>query len=225
MLASLSACAQKVGMHEWGYGGPFGASNLPKNPEETAFFKSDGSWNTPYGRFFLEWYSGLLLLHGERLCMVADEIFLGTGVRISAKVAGIHWHYGTLSHPSELTAGYYNTIFRDGYLPIAEMFSRYRVALCCMLLRSSSRPGTTASLLPPIPPQFQSKKKASPFPALSRPDDPDRARELRLEMEKDADRKSEAEGRIHDRGRDRDQDGDRDRDERRRSDRERDRDR
>ncbi|RWW71657.1 hypothetical protein BHE74_00020601 [Ensete ventricosum] len=171
MLASLSACAQKVGMHEWGYGGPFGASNLPKNPEETAFFKSDGSWNTPYGRFFLEWYSGLLLLHGERLCMVADEIFLGTGVRISAKVAGIHWHYGTLSHPSELTAGYYNTIFRDGYLPIAEMFSRYRVALCCMLLRSSSRPGTTASLLPPIPSSSPRRKPppSPPFPAQTIP--------------------------------------------------------
>ncbi|CAL9061322.1 unnamed protein product [Musa banksii] len=132
MLASLNACAQKVGMDEWGYGGPIGASNFPQNPEETAFFKSDGSWNTPYGQFFLEWYSGLLLLHGERLCMVADVIFLGTGVQISAKVAGIHWHYSTNSHPSELTAGYYNTLIRDGYLPIARMFSRYRMTLCCM---------------------------------------------------------------------------------------------
>ncbi|KAG1335000.1 Beta-amylase 2, chloroplastic [Cocos nucifera] len=102
-----------------------------KNSEDTSFFRSDGSWNTPYGQFFLEWYSGMLLLHGERLCTVANAIFWGTGVKISGKVAGIHWHYGTSSHPSELTAGYYNTLIRDGYLPIARMFGRYGMTLCC----------------------------------------------------------------------------------------------
>ncbi|WOL09332.1 beta-amylase 3, chloroplastic-like [Canna indica] len=131
MLASLGAQAHNVGMHEWGYGGPLGASNSLQNPDETGFFRSDGSWNMPYGQLFLEWYSGLLLLHGERLCMVTDAIFWGTGVKISAKVAVIHWYYDTSSHPSELTAGYYNTLIRDGYLPIARMFARYRMALCC----------------------------------------------------------------------------------------------
>ncbi|PIA48900.1 hypothetical protein AQUCO_01300058v1 [Aquilegia coerulea] len=131
MLASLNACAQNIGMHEWGNGGPLGTGNLMHNPEETKFFKSDGSWNTPYGRFFLEWYSGMLLLHGERLCMAAENIFLGTGVSISTKLAGMHWHYRTDSHPSELTAGYYNTSVRDGYLPIARMLGKYGVILCC----------------------------------------------------------------------------------------------
>ncbi|MQL94572.1 hypothetical protein Taro_027220 [Colocasia esculenta] len=131
MLASINACAQNVGMSAWGSGGPLGAGNLFQNPEGTHFFKNDGSWNTAYGQFFLEWYSGLLLLHGERLCMAADAIFWGTGVKILAKVGGIHWHYGTNSHPSELTAGYYNTLTRDGYLPIARLFSRYRMTLCC----------------------------------------------------------------------------------------------
>ncbi|XP_058095847.1 beta-amylase 1, chloroplastic-like [Magnolia sinica] len=131
MLASLNACARDIGMREWGNGGPLGASNLMQNPEETSFFRSNGSWNTPYGRFFLEWYSGMLLLHGERLCMAADTIFWSTGAKISTKVAGIHWHYGTESHPSELTAGYYNTSIRDGYLPIARMLGRYRMTLCC----------------------------------------------------------------------------------------------
>ncbi|KAK1285407.1 hypothetical protein QJS10_CPB20g01854 [Acorus calamus] len=131
MLASLNACAKHIGMSEWGSGGPLGAGSLMQNPEETSFFKSDGSWNTPYGRFFLEWYSGLLLHHGERLCMAAESIFWNTGVRISGKVAGIHWHYGTNSHPSELTAGYYNTFIRDGYLPIARLFARYKMTLCC----------------------------------------------------------------------------------------------
>ncbi|KAL6627103.1 hypothetical protein ACP70R_030829 [Stipagrostis hirtigluma subsp. patula] len=132
MQASLSAHAQILGLQEWGSGGPTGTDGLRQNPEDTRFFRADGGcWDTPYGRFFLEWYSRMLLLHGERLCMVADAVFSGTGVTISGKVAGIHWHYYTCSHPSELTAGYYNTLLRDGYLPIAQMFARYKAALCC----------------------------------------------------------------------------------------------
>lgn len=131
MLASLNACAQGIGRSAWGNGGPLGAGNLFQNPEETSFFRSDGSWNTAYGEFFLEWYSGMLLNHGERLCIAADAIFWGFEMKILAKIAGIHWHYCTNSHPSELTAGYYNTLIRDGYLPIAHMFSRYRMILCC----------------------------------------------------------------------------------------------
>ncbi|KAF5729769.1 Beta-amylase 1 [Tripterygium wilfordii] len=132
MLASLNACARTIGMLEWGNGGPIGASNLMQNPEDTEFFRSkDGSWSTPYGKFFLEWYSGMLLQHGERICREAEAIFRGTEVNTSAKVAGIHWHYGIKSHPSELTAGYYNTSTRDGYLPIARMFRRYGFSLCC----------------------------------------------------------------------------------------------
>lgn len=132
MLASLNACAREIGMREWGDGGPIGAGNLMQNPEHTEFFRSkDGSWTRPYGQFFLEWYSGMLLLHGDRICREAETVFRGTEVNTSAKVAGIHWHYGTESHPSELTAGYYNTSTRDGYLPIARMFGRYGFTMCC----------------------------------------------------------------------------------------------
>ncbi|XP_058225337.1 beta-amylase 3, chloroplastic-like [Rhododendron vialii] len=131
MLASLNACARETGMREWENGGPIGASNLMQDPESTEFFKTDGSWNTPYGEFFLGWYSGMLLLHGERICSETETIFRGTEVNTSGKVAAIHWHYGTQSHPSELTAGYYNTSNRDGYLPIARMFGRYGFNLCC----------------------------------------------------------------------------------------------
>ncbi|KAF5734976.1 Beta-amylase 1 [Tripterygium wilfordii] len=132
MLASLNACARAIGILEWGHGGPIGASNLMQNPEHTEFFRSkDGSWSTPYGKFFLEWYSGMLLRHGERICREAEAIFRGTEVNTSAKVSGIHWHYAINSHPSELTAGYYNTSTRDGYLPITRMLGRYGFTLCC----------------------------------------------------------------------------------------------
>ncbi|XP_060206765.1 beta-amylase 1, chloroplastic-like isoform X1 [Lycium barbarum] len=131
MLASLNACAGEIGMREWANGGPIGASNLMQDPESTQFFRSDGSWNTPYGEFFLAWYSGMLLLHGERICREAETIFRGLEVNLSGKVAGIHWHYGTRSHPSELTAGYYNTSIRDGLLPIARVFGRYGFTMSC----------------------------------------------------------------------------------------------
>ncbi|PUZ58877.1 hypothetical protein GQ55_5G542500 [Panicum hallii var. hallii] len=132
MQASLSAHAQILGIQKWGSGGSIGRDGSQQNLEESSFFRADGGyWDTPYGRFFLEWYSGMLVLHGERLCMIADTIFSGTGVTISGKVAGIHWHYYTCAHPSELTAGYYNTLLRDGYLPIAQMFAKYKAALCC----------------------------------------------------------------------------------------------
>ena len=148
MQASLSARAQIFGLQEWGNGGSTGTDGSQQNLEETSFFQADGGyWDTPYGHFFLEWYSGMLLLHGERLCMIADAIFSGTGVTISGKVAGIHWHYYTCSHPSELTAGYYNTLLRDGYLPIAQMFAKYKAALCCGCfdLRDAERTNSESS--------------------------------------------------------------------------------
>lgn len=44
--------------------------------QEAPFFRSwGGSWDTDYGRFFLGWYSGELLAHGERLMTAAASIF------------------------------------------------------------------------------------------------------------------------------------------------------
>ncbi|TQD86180.1 hypothetical protein C1H46_028256 [Malus baccata] len=34
-----------------------------------------------------------------------------------------------IAHPAELTAGYYNTAFRDGYDPVASLLSRRGAAL------------------------------------------------------------------------------------------------
>ncbi|XVE58110.1 hypothetical protein DITRI_Ditri04bG0143800 [Diplodiscus trichospermus] len=132
MLASLAASARDIGIPGWGERGPIDAGTLLLDPERTDFFRSvSGTWNTPYGNFFLQWYSGMLLLHGERICKEAKAIFLGIDINTSAKLAGIYWHYDTNSHPSELTAGYYNTSTRDGYLPIARMFGRHGFTLCC----------------------------------------------------------------------------------------------
>ncbi|XP_057956937.1 beta-amylase 1, chloroplastic isoform X2 [Malania oleifera] len=126
MLSSLKAAAEAAGKPEWGSTGPTDAGHYNNWPEDTQFFRKEGGgWNSPYGEFFLTWYSQLLLEHGDRILSSAETIFHSTGVKISVKIAGIHWHYGSRSHPPELTAGYYNTRFRDGYLPIAQMLARH----------------------------------------------------------------------------------------------------
>ncbi len=48
----------------------------PAALQEAPFFRSwGGSWDSDYGRFFMGWYSGALLAHGERLMAAAASIF------------------------------------------------------------------------------------------------------------------------------------------------------
>nr|CAB3495223.1 unnamed protein product [Digitaria exilis] len=143
MRASLEAAAAAAGHEEWGRGGPHDAGHYKQMPEETGFFRHDGTWSTEYGQFFLEWYSGMLLEHGDRVLAAAEAVFGGTGATLSAKVAGIHWHYGTRSHAAELTAGYYNTRHHDGYAPIARMLAKRGAVLnfTCMEMKDEQQPG------------------------------------------------------------------------------------
>lgn len=142
MLSSLKAAAEATGKPEWGNGGPTDAGHYNIWPEDTPFFRREGGWSSSYGEFFLSWYSQMLLDHGERILSSAQSIFLGSGVKISVKVAGIHWHYGTRSHGPELTAGYYNTRLRDGYLPIARMLARHGAVFnfTCIEMRDHEQP-------------------------------------------------------------------------------------
>lgn len=142
MKASLAAAAEAMGKKEWGRGGPHDSGQYNQFPEDTGFFRKDGTWNSEYGRFFLEWYSGKLLEHGERILVSAKDIFQTSGVKLSGKIAGIHWHYRSRSHAAELTAGYYNTRHIDGYLPIAKMFAKHGVVFnfTCMEMKDREQP-------------------------------------------------------------------------------------
>lgn len=143
MLSSLKAAAEVAGKSKWGSTGPTDAGEYNKWPEDTPFFRKEGGgWNSSYGEFFLGWYSQMLLDHGDRILMSAKSIFENSGVKISVKIAGIHWHYGTRSHAPELTAGYYNTRFRDGYLPIAQMLARHGAIFnfTCIEMRDHEQP-------------------------------------------------------------------------------------
>lgn len=143
MLASLKAAAEAAEKPEWGSTGPTDAGSYNNWPEDTTFFRKEGGgWNTSYGEFFLTWYSQMLLEHGERILLAAKSVFDNEGVKISVKVAGIHWHYGTRSHAPELTAGYYNTRYRDGYFPIAQMLARHGAIFnfTCVEMRDHEQP-------------------------------------------------------------------------------------
>jgi len=75
-LAQLAAAAVEAGCPEWGHAGPHNAGSYNSCPEDTGFFSThDGSWSSSYGRFFLDWYSGALVAHGERLLQSARAAF------------------------------------------------------------------------------------------------------------------------------------------------------
>lgn len=130
MLASLQACACAAGHPKWGLGGPHDAGSYNEVPEASGFFHPHhGSWRSVYGDFFLSWYSQSLIAHGERVLAAATSVLAGTGVVMAAKLPGIHWWFRTWSHAAELTAGYFNTVERDGYDEVVRMFARQRAML------------------------------------------------------------------------------------------------
>ncbi|KAJ1391742.1 Glycoside hydrolase, family 14 [Sesbania bispinosa] len=127
---------------DWGRSGPHDSGQYNQFPEDTGFFQKEGTWNSEYGQFFLNWYSNKLLEHGERILYLPKEYSKHLGLKLSAKVAGIHWHYRARSHAAELTAGYYNTRFHDGYLPIAQMLAKHGVVFnfTCMEMKDRDQP-------------------------------------------------------------------------------------
>ncbi|CAA3026586.1 beta-amylase 7-like isoform X1 [Olea europaea subsp. europaea] len=126
MLKSLRKAAEIRGHSFWGRG-PDNAGSYNSRPHETGFFCDGGDYDGYHGRFFLSWYSHVLVDHGDRVLSLAKLAFEGTC--IAAKISGIHWWYKTASHAAELTAGFYNPCNRDGYAAIMAMLKRHGAAL------------------------------------------------------------------------------------------------
>ncbi|CAL0334655.1 unnamed protein product [Lupinus luteus] len=124
MLSFLKQHAEASGNPLWGLDGPHDAPTYDQPLHSNNFFKDEGSWESAYGDFFLSWYANQLLTHGDCLLSLAASTFGDTGVEVYGKMPLMHSWYGTRSHPSELTAGFYNTANRDGYEPVAKMFAR-----------------------------------------------------------------------------------------------------
>lgn len=126
LLKSLRKAAEARGHSFWARG-PDNAGSYISRPHETGFFCDGGDYDGYYGRFFLNWYSQVLIDHGDRVLSLAKMAFEGT--RIASKLSGIHWWYKTASHAAELTAGFYNSSNRDGYAAIMSMFKKHEVAV------------------------------------------------------------------------------------------------
>ncbi|KAK9828277.1 hypothetical protein WJX74_006952 [Apatococcus lobatus] len=165
MLRHLAQSAATAGHPEWGYSGPHDAGHYNSQPGETGFFRSqEGNWDTEYGRFFLDWYSGQLLQHADRILGVAAEVLGRRGplrasscaqsadgcllykfepaCQLGIKLAGVHWWFKSRAHAAELTAGYYNTRERDGYGAVLDILERYqaRLSFTCVEMRDCEHP-------------------------------------------------------------------------------------
>jgi hypothetical protein len=68
MLATLKACADQVSQPSWGLGGPHDAGSYCIWPHQTGFFHQHGSWNTPYGHFFMQVQYGMS--RTDMVCML-----------------------------------------------------------------------------------------------------------------------------------------------------------
>lgn len=148
MLNSLKQYAESSGNPLWGLGGPHDAPGYDQQPMTSKFFKeNEGSWETTYGDFFLSWYSEQLTSHGSRLLSLASETFHDVPISICGKVPLVHSWYRTKSHPSELTTGFYNTVNRDGYAAVVEMFAKHscQIILPGMDLSDNQQPNESLS--------------------------------------------------------------------------------
>ena len=169
MLKSLSEAAQRIGHPEWGKGGPHDAGHYNAYAWDTGFFKHWGRFQSEYGEFFLSWYSDRLIEHAERVLGAISEVLGKAGERkasrsisrpyggcwmhefesachLGVKLAGVHWWFNTNSHAAELTAGYYNTRFRNGYDKIIESLKRFdvHVSFTCVEMRDCDHPPEAA---------------------------------------------------------------------------------
>ncbi|KAF6166229.1 hypothetical protein GIB67_031013 [Kingdonia uniflora] len=137
LKAEFKEAATLAGHPEWEL--PDDAGEYNDVPSSTDFFKSNGTYVSEKGKFFLTWYSNKLLTHGDQILDEANQIFLGCKVKLAAKVSGIHWWYKEDNHAAELTAGYYNLNDRDGYRTMARMMSRHSASLnfTCLEMRNS----------------------------------------------------------------------------------------
>ncbi|KAL6888599.1 hypothetical protein ACP4OV_009625 [Aristida adscensionis] len=107
--------------------GPDNAGYYNSRPHETGFYCDGGDYDSYYGRFFLNWYSGALVDHVDQVLSLATLAF--DGVEIVVKIPSIYWWYRTASHAAELTAGYYNPTNRDGYTPVFRILKKHSVTV------------------------------------------------------------------------------------------------
>nr|BAN41649.1 beta-amylase precursor, putative [Entamoeba invadens] len=124
-LAKLQAAATAAGHSEWGSASPSNAGTYNSRPPSSTGFFGSGSDNyaSAYGKFFMDFYSNMLLEHTKNVLSSAKDVF--GSLAIAGEISGIHWWWKDNSHAAELTAGYYNANGNNAYLTIANAFKPY----------------------------------------------------------------------------------------------------
>lgn len=84
LKADFKKAAALAGHPEWEL--PNDAGEYNDVPESTEFFKSEGTYLTEKGKFFLTWYSNRLLEHADHILEEANKAFLGCKVTLAIKV-------------------------------------------------------------------------------------------------------------------------------------------
>ncbi|CAL6026997.1 Beta-amylase [Hexamita inflata] len=88
---------------------PLDAGDYNSRPDETEFFKF--GFKSAEGKFFTQFYQDKLIQHAVDVIDGARQAF--EGLKLSAKIANLHWWYDDESHAAEITAGY-NNIIQNG---------------------------------------------------------------------------------------------------------------
>ncbi|RVX09987.1 Beta-amylase 7 [Vitis vinifera] len=79
LLKNLRKAAEARGHAFWARG-PDNVGSYNSQPHETGFFCDGGDYDGYYARFFLNWYSQVLVDHGDRVLSLAKLAFEGTSI-------------------------------------------------------------------------------------------------------------------------------------------------
>ena len=87
LMKSLQKAAEIRGHVSWARAPKNDAGSYNSWPQNTDFFRDGGDFDSYYGRFFLNWYSKVLINHGDNVLFMANLAFKGFNVaNIAAKV-------------------------------------------------------------------------------------------------------------------------------------------
>lgn len=126
LKADFEEAATKAGHPEWTL--PDDAGTYNDTPESTGFFKSNGTYLTERGKFFLTWYSSKILIHGDQILDEANKVFLGCKVKLAAKVI--------LQAPFLILLNYYTYDHSIKLYEFETLWNRYPVSIGGIRLRT-----------------------------------------------------------------------------------------
>ena len=148
MQEYLRTDAQAAGKSQFAHS-PSNTGGTNTRPGGSQFWcdNQQDSWNSEYGQWFIKWYAQKLIDHGSAIFKQARKVFPST--KLSSKIAGIHWWYMTSCHCAEVTAGFNNFIFYDGYRDILTAFKAYNIQCCftCLEMTADNSAGANAPYL------------------------------------------------------------------------------